>query len=166
MDGSKGWFESRSRFLQSLYRVLNSWNLPSNFPDLEKVWKIEVKSWTKLIVRSLDFFFLESYNKCFTGEIFFSCGSNLIQSRLHVIEKALFPRFFKVSMKEAACMVECSATTRNPAVPGSNPTLVTCWICSWSSLFKSLATLVNSQLVASCQLGFLILLCCIWIICF
>ena len=27
--------------------------------------------------------------------------------------------------------------------------------------FKSLATLVNSQLVASCQLGFLILLCCI-----
>ena len=27
--------------------------------------------------------------------------------------------------------------------------------------FKSLATLVNSQLVATCQLGFLILLCCI-----
>ena len=27
--------------------------------------------------------------------------------------------------------------------------------------FKSSATLVNSQLVASCQLGFLILLCCI-----
>ena len=32
--------------------------------------------------------------------------------------------------------------------------------------FRSFATLVNSQLVASCQLGFLILLCCIWIICF
>ena len=33
--------------------------------------------------------------------------------------------------------------------------------------FKSLATLVNSQLVASsCQLGFLILLCSIWVICF
>ena len=29
------------------------------------------------------------------------------------------------------------------------------------SKFKSLPTLVNSQLVASCQLGFLILLCCI-----
>ena len=27
--------------------------------------------------------------------------------------------------------------------------------------FKSSAALVNSQLVASCQLGFLILLCCI-----
>ena len=32
--------------------------------------------------------------------------------------------------------------------------------------FRSSATLVNSQPVASCQLGFLILLCCIWIICF
>ena len=33
--------------------------------------------------------------------------------------------------------------------------------------FKSSATLVNSQLVAaSCQLGFLILLCSIWVICF
>ena len=31
---------------------------------------------------------------------------------------------------------------------------------------SSADTLVNSQLVASCQLGFLILLCCIWIICF
>ena len=34
------------------------------------------------------------------------------------------------------------------------------------SKFKFSATLVNSQLVAFCQLGFLILLCCIWIICF
>ena len=34
------------------------------------------------------------------------------------------------------------------------------------SEFKFSATLVNSQLVAFCQLGFLILLCCIWIICF
>ena len=32
--------------------------------------------------------------------------------------------------------------------------------------FKFSAMLVNSQLVAFCQLGFLILLCCIWIICF
>ena len=33
--------------------------------------------------------------------------------------------------------------------------------------FKSSARLVNSQLVAaSCQLGFLILLCSIWVICF
>ena len=32
--------------------------------------------------------------------------------------------------------------------------------------FKSSARLVNSQLVASCQLGYLILSCCICIICF
>ena len=31
---------------------------------------------------------------------------------------------------------------------------------------KSSATLVNSQLVVFCQLALLILLCCIWIICF
>ena len=100
MRGSKCWFESRSSFLQGLYRVLNSWNLPSNFPNLEKVWKIEVKSWKN--GKKSWFFFLESYNKCFTREIFFSCVSNLIQSHLHVIEEALFPRFFKVSIKEAA----------------------------------------------------------------
>ena len=34
------------------------------------------------------------------------------------------------------------------------------------SEFKSTATLVNSQPVASLQLGFLILLCCMSIICF
>ena len=37
-----------STLSQGSYRVLNSWkipgNLPSNFPDLEKVWKIEIKS--------------------------------------------------------------------------------------------------------------------------
>ena len=48
--------------------------------------------------------------------------------------------------------------TPNPAVPGSSPALATYWICSRD---KSSATFVNSHLVASCQLGFLILLCCI-----
>ena len=46
--------------------------------------------------------------------------------------------------------------TCNPAVPGSSLTLETCWICSWLPKFKSSAALVNSQLVASCQLVFLI----------
>ena len=32
-----------------------SWNLPSNFPDPEKVWKIEIKSGRML--KSLEFFF-------------------------------------------------------------------------------------------------------------
>ena len=34
------------------------------------------------------------------------------------------------------------------------------------SKFESSSTLVNSQLAASCQLGFLILLCSIWMLCF
>ena len=32
-------------FVQSLEFLKKSWNLPSHFPDLGKVWKIEVKSW-------------------------------------------------------------------------------------------------------------------------
>ena len=32
-------------FVQSLEFLKKSWNLPKNFPDLEKVWKIEIKSW-------------------------------------------------------------------------------------------------------------------------
>ena len=43
--------------------------------------------------------------------------------------------------------------TRNPAVPG-HYLLDLCLDCP---KFKSSATLVNSQLVASCQLGFLML---------
>ena len=54
---------------------------------------------------------------------------------------------------------------RNPAVPGSSPALRACSISSRGlSEFISSATLVNSQLIASCQLGFLILLCCISVI--
>ena len=43
--------------------------------------------------------------------------------------------------------------TRNPAVPGSSPALATEFVLSLPE-FKSLARLVNSQLAASCQLGF------------
>ena len=54
---------------------------------------------------------------------------------------------------------------RWPMVP--SPTLATCWInfVLGCPEFKSSATLV-SQLVASCQFGFLVLLCYVWIICF
>ena len=53
--------------------------------------------------------------------------------------------------------------TRNSAVPGWSPALATCWICSWSSQVQilSCACKLFSQLVTSCQLGFLILLSCI-----
>ena len=63
--------------------------------------------------------------------------------------------------------VPCTARqTRYPAVSGSSPALTTCWICSRSFKFKSSSTLVNRQLAASCQLGFLVLLCSIWMLCF
>ena len=42
-------------FVQSLEFLKKSWNLSSNFSDLEKVWKMEVKSGK--MVKSLDFFF-------------------------------------------------------------------------------------------------------------
>ena len=53
--------------------------------------------------------------------------------------------------------------TRNPAIPGSSPALATCiaGFVLGRPEFKFSAMLVNSQLVAFCQLGFLILLCCI-----
>ena len=54
------------------------------------------------MVKSLDCFFWKVTTSASQGKFFFSCGSNLIQSHLHVIEEALFPRFFKVSIKEAA----------------------------------------------------------------
>ena len=59
-------------------------------------------------------------------------------------------------------MAEWSARgTRNPAVPGSSPALPLAGFVLGRPEFKFSATLVNSQLVAFCQLGFLILLCCI-----
>ena len=56
-------------------------------------------------------------------------------------------------------MAEWSAhQTRNPVVMGLSPALTTCGICSQlSHEFKSSATLVNSQLVASCQENYLFL---------
>ena len=52
-----------------------------------------------------------------------------------------------------------SASDSQSGGPGSSPATGTYWICSRLSRVESLATLVNSQLAASCQLGFLILLC-------
>ena len=68
-----------------------------------------------------------------------------------------------INIKRGSVAKEWSAHwTCNPAVPGSGPALETCSICSLSHPeFKSSATLINSQLIASCQLAFLILLCCI-----
>ena len=43
-------------FVQSLEFLKKSWSLPSNFPDLEKVWKMEKKS-GKMVNDGLEFFF-------------------------------------------------------------------------------------------------------------
>ena len=73
-------------FIQSLEFLKKSWNLSSNFLDLEKFWKIEMKS-TKIEV------FFQSYNKCFISEFFFtfvksySISSTCLQ---HTVKKALF----------------------------------------------------------------------------
>ena len=60
-----------------------SWNFPGNFPYLGKSLENRAKVLEKVMI-----FFL-SYNNCFTSEFFSSC-SNLFQSCLYVMEKALF----------------------------------------------------------------------------
>ena len=59
-------------------------------------------------------------------------------------------------------MAEWSARrTRNPAVCVLVPLWPLAGFVVGHPELKSLATLVNSQLIASYQLGFLIMLCCI-----
>ena len=48
--------------------------------------------------------------------------------------------------------------SRNPGGSRFKSRFGTCWICSRSSRVQTSATFVNSQLVASCRLGFLIIL--------
>ena len=47
-------FLTQAGFAQSLEFLKKSWNLPGNFLDLEKVWKMEIKAGK--VVKSLDFF--------------------------------------------------------------------------------------------------------------
>ena len=56
---------SRSGFVQ-----FSNYCLPSNFPDLEKDWKMEIKS-GQMVKRIEFFFFFQSYNKCFRSEFLF-----------------------------------------------------------------------------------------------
>ena len=66
---STGKFPLHLGSFQGSYRVLNSWNLPSNFPDLKKVFKIEVKS--RKLVASLKFFFFSKLQQVLHKWIFF-----------------------------------------------------------------------------------------------
>ena len=81
--------------VQSLEFLKKSWNLPCNFLDLEKVWKIEMKSSKKL----------KNFFQATTSALqlkFFSCWSNHFQSCLYVCSVSLIKlcscSFLKVSI--------------------------------------------------------------------
>ena len=73
------WFVQRLEFLKK--------SLPSNFSDLEKVWKREMKSGK--MVKSLEFLFLQSYKKCFISEFFFVLVSSYSISPLRLVGNVL-----------------------------------------------------------------------------
>ena len=87
----------KTGFTQSLEFLKKSWNLPSNFLDLEKVWKIEIKSG-----KMVKTFFLKLQQVSALQVKFFSCWLNHIQSRLYVCSASLIKlcscSFFKVSI--------------------------------------------------------------------
>ena len=64
-------------FIEHL-EIWKSWNLPSNFPDSEKVWKIGIKS--RKVLKSLEFLFSSKLQQVLYKKIFFIL-SNLFQSR-------------------------------------------------------------------------------------
>ena len=81
---------------QGSKRVLNSWkkkswNLPRNFSDLEKVWKMEIKS-GKVVKKSIFFSKLQQL------AVFFSFWFNLARTFAPHHERSFVPAFFKVSI--------------------------------------------------------------------
>ena len=86
-------------FVKSLEFVKKAWNLLSNFPDLEKVWKIEVKS-RKNGKKSLSLFYLElqqalyKWNFCRFSLIVFNLARMLAAHH----ERSFVAAFFKVSL--------------------------------------------------------------------
>ena len=83
-------------FVQSLGFWKKSWNLPSNFPDLKKVWKIKMKSGK--MVQILDFFFSKLRQVLYTW-FFFRFGRILFNlARTFAVRhgKKLCPCFFEV----------------------------------------------------------------------
>ena len=85
------WWEDRG-LVQSLEVLKKSWHLPSNFPDLEKVWKMEIKSGKML------FFQATASALHFISEIFVvlvkSYSISPVRLQRIMKWKALFLRFF------------------------------------------------------------------------
>ena len=69
-------YRSYHRVRTESWVLKKSWNLSSYFPDLEKVWK---RLSLEKMIKSLEFFFFQIYNKCFIREFFSVFFSNLIQ---------------------------------------------------------------------------------------
>ena len=83
---------SRSGFVQ-----FSNYCLPSNFPDLEKDWKMEIKS-GQMVKRIEFFFFFKATTSALEVNFCFSFWSNLIQSRPFVCsvpEKSFVSSFLR-----------------------------------------------------------------------
>ena len=94
------WKEGKSRQLpgsvQSLEFLKKSWNFPSTFLDLEKVWKVERMSGK--MIKSVRFFF-SKLAQVLHKWLYFSFWSNRIHSRPYVCSASREKRcfyFFKV----------------------------------------------------------------------
>ena len=74
----------------------------SNFPDLEKVWEVAIKSGK--MVKSLEFFFFLSYSKSY---------SILSVHLQYIIEKSFVPVFFKVSIDHSFDNPESGKSKKN-----------------------------------------------------
>ena len=83
--------------MQSLEFLKKSWKFAQQFSRLEKDWKMAIKS--REMVKSLEVFSFQSYNKCFISEIFFFLvKSYSISPRLRfqcIMKRALFLRFLR-----------------------------------------------------------------------
>ena len=82
-------------FVQILQFFKKAWNLPSNFPDLEEVWKVETKS-GKMVNNILSSF--QSCKKCFLVKFLCCFGQydSTSLARLDCIgKKPLFLRFLR-----------------------------------------------------------------------
>ena len=89
-------YREKSGFVQSLEFWKNSWNVPSNFPDLEKVlgfffWRLQ-----QVLYKWNFFCFVKSY-------------SILPVHLQHIMKKALFLHFFKVSTDRLQVFDNCES---------------------------------------------------------
>ena len=88
---------------QGSYRVVNSWKsleICSNFPDVEKVWKMEIKS--EKMLKSFEFF--SKLQQVLCKWIFFHFGQILSKSNLVCI----FPAFFEASIDHLLILITLS----------------------------------------------------------